>query len=380
MKIQLLSLITLFSFSSLHSAENRGTPIGWLRAGIDKDTGLVRSYAEKPGFWLYSQTLAVIAFSESGGDDVRRAKRILSFFKRNSDSPKSDEAFCYFSVSETGKVDKGYRTTATNAWLVMAINYYEAKTGDRSFAPFAEDILRWIQRNTLQTFEKGSAVSMADTDQASTEHDEREVFSTEHQLDCVSAFLYRYHLSGDKSFYKTAMDIHRFIKEVLWDGERVFGGYRRDNGVNKAYYLDANCWGVLALGNWIEPGMWINEEKLVVKDRKHELNGHSVSGVTGYTEWHGSKHYWTEGTESMVAAWIMLGNEEKAKFYHDHTRRFAQALDKDPNDDALGIPFSCQLSEETSTSESVAGTTWFFYNEKRINPFRPTVRLRPLPR
>lgn len=376
-----LVFVTLFTIAiqSICYAENKGTPLGWLRAGIDKRTGLVRSYTEKPGFWLYSQTLAVIAFSEAGGDDAKRAKAILNFFKKHQENPAKDEAFCHFSVAENGKPDTGYRTTATNAWLVMAINYYEAKTGDRSFAPFAENILRWIQRKTLQEFEGGSAVSMADVDQSSTNHNDAEVFSTEHQLDCVSAFLYRYHLSGDKSFYTTAIEIHKFIKSTLWDGERIAGGYRRDNGVNKAYYLDANCWGVLALGNWVEPGMWVNEKKLVVTERTHSLNGNTIDNVTGYTEWHGSKHYWTEGTESMVAAWIMLGNDEKANFYHQHTRRFAEALDPDPADDALGVPFACQLSEETSTSESVSGTTWFYFNEKRINPFRPPVRLRPLP-
>ncbi len=360
-----------------YAQPNRGTPIGWLRGQVNKDTGLVQSYAQKPGYWLYSQTLAAIAFAEAGGEDTARAKAIIDYFDEHAERPSDDEAYCHFSVGESGRPDKSYRTTATNAWLVMAINYYEAKTNDRSYAKFAEDILRWIERHTLDDFgEAGSAVSMADADMPVTNHNEREVFSTEHQLDCVSAFLYRYHLGGERSFYQTAMRIHQFIKAKLWDGERIAGGYRRDTGVNQAYYLDAACWGVLALGDWVEPNMWINEEKLVVRERTHTLNGKTIDGIVGYTEWHGSEHYWTEGTESMVSAWLMLGNQEKADFYHQHTRRVAEALDADPTDDKLGVPYACLLSKETSTTESVAGTTWFYYNEAGINPFRPPVRLR----
>ena len=79
----------------------------------------------------------------------------------------------------------------------------------------------------------------------------------------------------------------------------------------------------------------------------------------------------------MAAAYHLVGETAKADFYHQQTRRFAEKLDADPNDAKLGIPYADSDAVGRSTCESVAASAWFYFNERRVNPFQPMLEGKP---
>jgi len=346
----------------------------WLLSQINPQTKLVASYADNPTCWLYDQALAVIAFSEAGGKYTQHARDILQFLQNNRNQSAVGDSCWFFSYEANGKRGAEYTTTGANAWIVMAVIYYETRTDDKSFRPMAEQTLGWIAHQCLKKINDIRGVVMSDRNYPETGYEDTKVYSTEHNLDAYSAFNNMGLLTGKINYVGIAADLKAFLTRVIWDGRRFCGGYSLPGGVDNTFYLDAQSWGVLALGPGYSACLQLAEEKCLVTNKTHNLNGKTVTGITGFTEWTGTKHFWAEGNEGMVAAWRVAGETNKVAFYHKQTQRFAEALDKDSNDKILGIPYASSNSNGASGMESVAGTAWFYFNERRVNPFRPPMK------
>jgi len=373
MRCLFLSLLTACLCGA--APTNKGTPLGWLRKQINPRTKLVASYADRPTCWLYTQALAVIAFAEAGGEDARHAQGILSFLRERREKGERGGSFWRFAYQANGSSGGTYTTTGANAWVAMAIAYYEAKTGDRQFRAMGLESLEWMRHHCLRSFGDERGVVMADKNYPQSRHDDTTIFSVEHNLDAYSAFRSLGILSVRKEYLAIAADLRQFLTKTLHDGKRFRGGARLPDKLNHAFYLDAQSWGVLALGTGYKGCLTLAEETCRVEGKSHKLNGRQVRGLVGFTEWAKSTHLWPEGTEGMVAAYYLVGDREKADEYHAQTRRFAEALDADPTDNALGVPYATADTKGLATCESVAGTVWFYLNERQVNPFRP-----PLPK
>jgi len=350
-------------------AGNPGRAIEWLRGQICPESKLVAGYADKPVCWLYGQALAVIAFAEEGGQYTRHAKDILDFLRTHRNRPGPGECCWRFAYYPNGKRGGEYTTTAVNAWAVMAIAFYEAKTGDGTYRPMAEEALGWIEARCTKTIQGQTGVVMADKNYSASRHDDTRIFSTEHNLDAYAAFRNMAQLTGKPAYRAMAHKLRGFLLALIWDGRRFRGGYRFPGRANPAVYLDAQSWGVLALGPEFASGLAVAEELCLVAGRAHRLNGRSVRDVRGFTQWSKTGYYWAEGTEGMVAAYRVVGEHEKAAVYHEQTRRLAVALDGDPADAKLGVPHASADAKDMSTTESVASTAWFYFNERGVNPF-----------
>ena len=353
---------------------HKGTPLAWLRKQINPRTKLVASYADRPTCWLYTQALAVIAFAESGGADAKRARDILSFLREHREQGERGGSFWRFAYQKDGSSGGTYTTTGANAWVAMGIAYYEAKTGDRQFRAMGLENLEWMRRHCLKPFGDERGVVMADKNYPQSRHDDTTIFAVEHNLDAYSAFRSLGILSARKEYLAIAADLRQFLTGALHDGKRFRGGARLPDKLNHAFYLDAQSWGVLALGAEYKGCLALAEEKCRVEGKSHTLNGRQVDGLVGFTEWAKSTHLWPEGTEGMVAAYYLVGDREKGDTYHAQTRRFAEALDADPTDNTLGVPYATADTKGLATCESVAGTAWFYLNERRANPFQPPLR------
>jgi len=125
---------------------NPGEPIEWLRGQICPESKLVAGYTDKPVCWLYGQALAVIAFAEAGGGYTQHARDILEFLRVHQNRPAAGECYWYFAYYPNGKRGGEYTTAAVNAWTVMAIAFYEAKTGDSKYRGMAEATLSGFSR------------------------------------------------------------------------------------------------------------------------------------------------------------------------------------------------------------------------------------------
>lgn len=378
MKSNIAVIVTLTTLGMALGGEShspvQSAAIRWLEGQINPGTKLVSSYAGNPTCWLYDQALAVMAFAEAGGPYTRHAREILQFLEDHRNQPAKDENYWFFAYEADGKQGGEYTTTAVNAWTVLAIINYETKTGDKRFRPMAESTLNWIQHHCLKSIKGKEGVVMADRDYAITRYDDTTVFSTEHNLDAYSAFYQMGLLTGGKIYLEIAAELKSFLRKALWDGRHFCGGFTITGQRDDTFYLDAQSWGVLVLGPEYAGCLQVAEDNCLVTNKTHTLNDKTVTGIAGFTERTGMNYFWAEGTEGMVAAWLMTGQAGKAAFYHQQSRRLAEGVADDSRDNKLGIPYATVDATGVSVKESVAGTAWFYFNERGVNPFRPPLK------
>lgn len=343
--------------------------LGWLRGQINPRTGLLAGHTGTETCWLYGQALAVVAFSASDPADRVRAKRVLSFLHDHATRPADGECFWYFAYGPDGRRGTDYTTTAVNAWVALAATQYELRTGDRQFRSMVGDVLTWIRCRCSRDVLGARGVVMGHVDHPSTRRDDTAVFSAEHNIDTYAACRLVATCTGDHQAAAMAEQLRRFLTTVLWDGERFLGGVTLPDRLNHALYLDAQTWGVLALGDDYAVSLDRALAGCSVSDRTKSLNGKTVTGISGLTEWPGTTHFWAEGTEGMVAALQWVGRTAEAVALHDQTLRLARGLDPGPGDGVLGIPHASDDGKGLAPTESVASTAWFVFNEQSLNPF-----------
>lgn len=359
---------------SMVRSPRRGDPkalaLDWLESQLaaafkradGKTAVLIDSYEDdvRAG-WIYDAALAAIAFTAAG--KTATARRLL----RGLEALQEEEGSWIFSYDPDRVRPLGSdRYVGSMAWVIMAANFYEWETRDRGFAEMARrglaSLERFRQNNPQQ--ENFGAISMGPANPQG--------FSTEHNLDCYSAFLWRGKLDRNPHYRGVAEGIRRFLLGVQWaqtptSGEGYFKVGYRDNEL----FLDAQSWSVLALWDG-DPGASSRlQEALATAERRllttsGRLGG--VSGIVGFKETAnvvtGDK-VWAEGTEGVVAALHVLGKRQEAAHYHSQTERYQTA--------SGGIPYATENSDAWSTAPAVAGTAWFLLNSLSPprNPFHP---------
>lgn len=198
-----------------------------------------------------------------------------------------------------------------------------------------------------------------------------------------------------------------------------------DGKVDTDYYLDAQTWTNLSFGsntsvkdkegnpNTIKialdfldeidpnnsPNPWTDYYGNVIHGKAylkvtgktiHQGKGFEVTSIDGYKEKARDKYYqtednpigdfvWSEGSEGVVAARYLVGDDNLADYYHGETASYLMANGGVPYS-TIGVPDSAALDKPLwsfSDNNSIAGTAWFYFNEvhSRINPFQPSAQL-----
>ena|GEM_PF-4165029 len=200
--------------------------------------------------------------------------------------------------TETTLPDKiKYRTndfrkfTGTNAWLALALIYYENASGDEQFRPVLDNLINYLK--SLQQVSLATATDSLDygavrggrsffwwAGDSLNGYDglskdgfvNLRAYSMEHNLDTYAAFRYYAGLTGDQDAKDRAEEIKNFVFRALWapgidltlhpeaNGyvENCFfvGFDMTDNGLQQNpyglidvhHFLDAQSWAVLSFG------------------------------------------------------------------------------------------------------------------------------------
>ena len=198
------------------------------------------------------------------------------------------------------------------------------------------------------------------------------VFSTEHNADAMSAFLWRGRLSGRQEFVDTASKLREFLFRVMAVESSDPPTFWFKVGARDAsLYLDALTWTTLALAGFdadprLTRALAHAESTLRVGSGRLAL----VTDVVGFRDADTAAigKVWSEGTEGMVAARFSIGDDAAARRYHQETAKLQTA--------SGGIPYATENTDGWTTDASVAGTAWFLVNEAspRRNPFAPAIR------
>lgn len=371
--------------------------IGWLIEQQNTNTWLVDSYENdgQDAAWIYDQALAVIAFADAG--EVARAAAILNAMSGlQLTTPVGAWHECYNS-SNTSIVVEDRLNSGPIAWMVMAVNFYESRTGDTNYAGVAQRALNYLDtmRDMNLANETYAALRYADDDMSK--------ISTEHNLDAYSAYLYRGLLNSDNAYLTTASNILEYLAREMWalstnsngpyTNVAVFWDGWHTNQAH-AFNTDPQSWGVLALSpigphgeefyrcmQWI----WSNQYGNTRCVENFNTNIMNVDGFKSGTG-EGTNYIWVEGTEGVAAAFRRVGDyaagvcrNDMAITNHAHAHYFHQQMARTTNaNGGLVHSFSDYLDSDYRFPENarwnhVASVAWFYFSERGINPFAPPI-------
>ncbi|PXF61614.1 MAG: hypothetical protein C4B59_03435 [Candidatus Methanogaster sp.] len=369
-----------FLWNALYNYAN--TPISnlnishwWLISQMREQTNLIDSYEDGDKAMgatdcahIYDQALAVFAFTSMG--DYDNARRILEGL---SVIQNADGSFPFCVSAKTGEVYSSAKYTGTNAWVIMAVDCYTCVTGDTTYVNMASNCVNWF----LQFKDADGGIKGGINDSGSIPWK-----STEHNLDAYAALTNLYYITGNSTYYSAAKDVREWIGVEAWNDSE--GRFWR--GENDSYcVLDANPWGILALGTKGPEGEdyrraldWADNNCRNTQN----WNGfcEDIYGIEGFDFNCDCDTVWIEGTESMSCALFHANYTVNGK-NSDYFHREMEKLHGVTGDG--GLPYSTNPStvdesdELSATYSSVAGTAWYIFAEKQLNPFE-TVEI-PIP-
>jgi hypothetical protein len=325
---------------------------------------LIDSYEDdRRAGWIYDAALASITFAASG------ERIIAADLLAGLEHLQHDDGSWVSSYHPDDGLDLGSdRYVGAMAWVVMAANFFEWDTGDNRFAPMARRALAYMKR--FRIVDSGSDLRGAFAMGAPRPR----VVSTEHNIDCYAAFLWRGRLDQNELDLKFADDIRAVVFRRLLGRDRRAPS--RDHfflvgSTTDVVHLDVQTWAMLAFGNGAPNGRL--DEALRTAERVLTVRGGqlgSVSGIVGLDDSERpstSGKVWAEGTEGMVAALLSRGETGRALRLHAETARYQSA--------SGGIPYATKNDHGWSTNPAVAATGWFILNglNPLRNPFNPDV-------
>ena len=311
---------------------------------------LVQSYSQLPDrCWTYDQALAVIAFVAAG--EHHSARNILSTLEHL----QNEDGSFYFSylISTLSPPAGGERVySGTVAWVAMAVNFYRGLTSDNRFFPLLHKTLCWLEKQ--QELERGSPAFGGITFGM-----RRDILSTEHNLDCYSAFRH----AGAGRCQDRAQWIKKFILRQLFrprPAPHFITGYNDDS-----LYLDCQSWAFLALGRKYRTVLKFALDRFQVNDGRLD----EKRGIQGFFERAAAgAPVWSEGSLGMALALYLNGEKEKGDFYFKQIQEMVTPEG--------GVRYATRNDLDFSTSPSVAGTAWSIFYEMKINPFEHGRRAR----
>jgi len=360
----------------IHTTEVEEAPVTWLLGQMGA-AGLINSFDDDSRrAYTYGQALAVIAFAVS--DNLKAARTILSTLRNVQGK---DGSFGTLYHADTGAILQGTPYVGNNSWIIMAVNFYTLKSGDRGYLDMAARCADWIL--TLQDEESGGFRGAPD----------KTWYSAEHHADAYSAFHHLGLLLNEPVYEKTALTVKNFIARKLHVSSPESGGRGKERpafwtGWRDTAKLgtDPQTWIPLALASTDYPHEHLESALrwlLSSKCRKQVDWSDNIRNIDGF-DWDEfdrfqddkktpenestriSGNVWFEGNEGAVAAFICMGMEKEANYFHEQTKLVMA--------ENGGIPYSTphpDLFRRANPALSVASTAWYVFNEYRINPFDP---------
>lgn len=346
----------------------------WLRAGQRTNrvfflfhTGLIPSLEKWEDCFVYDEALAAMAFTHKG--DYERARALFDFFDsvRKRHIEKNGGFLGFTDVYKRNGKETETRAAGPNAWVLMALNYYYAKTGDETYLPLAKDIAEWLV--SLQSIEGGIIGGYYGNGKPMT------WISVEHNFDCYSAFRDLGILTNDERYLKLAKEVKKWLIDDTWDKKagRFFLGRR-----NKNFATDLSSWAVLSLGKDWAPSLAFAEEKSrntqLYKIKNVEVDGFDFGSTYKTSPFPDKDAVWFEGTAHMVLAYEVAGMKEKRDYFMAELDKCLTASPVFPY--TAGLPYAS--NEGTPVYDSwlmqdkplcISSTAWYLFAKNSFNPF-----------
>lgn len=313
--------------------------IDWIISMQDTITGLVDSYQDdgRVNAYIFDQALAVIALT-----DANKTFEAQSILDRMQDYQRDDPNGAWYVAYRVGIInpdlppdDSQYYRTGDIAWMAMAVNFYECRTGDPNYANVARRALGWMD-TMMHTDDPndgryGSLRYCEDCDIPNA-------ISTEHNLDAYSAYYWRGMLDANDTYLYKASLILDYLRREMWaptagsncskNGSVFCRGY--NDGILPT---DGQCWGVLALGpvgpdgeRFYESLYWLLDSNL----RTSCVFNDSIGDVEGFRSKSDDIYLYddfvrVDVTESVAAAFFSIGDDPNGPYFHSEMGKTVDA-------------------------------------------------------
>ena len=344
--------------------------IDWLcRQQNLHNSGLVQSYERDNDVnaWIFDQALAIIAFTEA--NEPNRARRILDKMKEiQRDDPNGAWFECY-NAPDACYAGCWKYITGPIAWMVMAVNFYECRTGDSNYANMAQRALGWLDtmRNTSEDERYGS---LRYCENCSIPN----AISTEHNFDAYSVYYWRGMLDANDSDLNKASLILDYLRREMW-GPTPGSNCSKDanvfcRGYNDPCILATDCqsWGVLSLGPFGPDGEEFYKSLYWLLDSNLQTTcdfNNTIVDINGFKSESDElcDYVRVDLTESVAAALYSIGDDANNISFHN------EMMDTIDANGGLVHSFNWEYPSCEKRYNYVASAAWYYFNEARINPF-----------
>jgi hypothetical protein len=248
---------------------------------------------------LYDQGLAALAFMALG--DNARAEKIFDYFKERINTELKVAPGGFYNARDlNGTIyPTSQHWVGDVAWLLIALNYYEAKVDPNKYETLQIEIESWIR-------------SLANADGSIKGGYEKTgtafVCGTEGMLDAFHA------VRGYDGFHKNLL---AYMRTDRWSAtDRLFTNFKGPSSDPYIYPLDIFSWGYSMMP---EASITILQKAArFVNTQKATLNNKIIVGFAPDID---KDIVWLEGTGQMIVAYQLAGDTASANFYLGEMRK-----------------------------------------------------------
>jgi len=302
---------------------------------------------------LYDQSLAALSFMALG--DNARAEKIFDYFdaRINSELKVAPGGFYQFrDVNGTISTDSPH-WVGDVAWLLIALNYYEAYIDANKYETLQTEIENWIRSlaNADGNIKGGYTHAGATI-----------ICGTEGLLDAFHA------VRGYDNWHKNLLG---YMKTDRWSTtDRLFTNFKGPSSDPYIYPLDIFSWGYSMM-----PGTSISilQKASRFVNAQRATNGKTIVGFGPDTD---KDIVWLEGTGQMVVAYQLAGDTTSANLYISEMRK--TLLRDNAYPDAYAIPYATNPGTNFGTSPTwigeeiggaISSSTFYLFGALNFNPY-----------
>jgi hypothetical protein len=313
------------------------------------ENGLLESSPGSNFVSLYDNSLSALVFISN--NDLKRAESIFDFFNNHIDNEflSGTGGFSQFRDHYGVPFGGGY-WLGDNAWLLIALNNYRAKTGSDKYSRLSSVIENWIR--SLQDSTDGSVWS-------GYTNGIRTGQVTENMIDAFNA------VSGYDDFHRSLLS---YFKNYRWDSvDKLLVSWP---GSRYKYALDNFTWGFCSLEDL--PSSVLEKAKMFESTQKNTLSGISI---TGYCMDIDDDVVWLEGTGQMAVAFHKALQEDKKNRYLSEIQNTLIKV----NDTIYGIPYTTNFGTSygdgllwtgVDTAPCVSSAAWYIFAKSGFDPLQ----------
>jgi len=313
--------------------------------------GLLESVENGNIVSLYDNALAAMVFMLR--EDYVRAEKIFDFFNSRISSELTNGVGGFSQFRDSIGIPNNHRWMGDNAWLLIALNNYKAKTGNTQYDDLALGIRNWL-------------ISLQDTDGGlfAGYHPDGNLMSykvTEGNIDAFNA------IDGYTSFHQQVLN---YLANDRWDAlDQNLVAWPTNPPY--LYALDLHSWSYLIFEEY--PLSALSTAQRYLTTQTTSVNGLEI---TGYSFDEDQDVVWLEGTGQMALAFDHANRSDERDRYLDEMEKNIIISTNYP--DAAGFPYASNLGTTygsdllwngADNKIAVSGGAWYLFAKWGFNPF-----------